>query len=221
MCRGPHAASGHAHYASKAQRDDTEQDGELVQAPSWDQAWQVITTSPPWPPRGQPREVLLSISSSDLTSVPQSRRRARASGGGDQTKKLPRNSESLPIDIAALQETRSTASHRSSAEPTGEMTGVTLSGSTVASNQVFESSGGRALIPNAKGRRETQVSLDGSADPLVKDRQSDTKIDIVTTPVPTVVEPPRQSRQRNIMARYVFGEELRPGERWKRRLITR
>jgi hypothetical protein len=67
------------------------------------------------------------------------------------------------------------------------MTGVTLSGSTVASNQVFESSGGRALIPNAKGRRETQVSLDGSADPLVKDRQSDTKIDIVTTPVPTVV----------------------------------
>ena len=101
------------------------------------------------------------------------------------------------------------------------MTGVTLSGSTVASNQVFESSGGRALIPNAKGRRETQVSFDGSANPLVKDRQSDTKIDIVTTPVPTVVEPPRQSRQRNIMARYVFGEELRPGERWKRRLITR
>jgi hypothetical protein len=100
------------------------------------------------------------------------------------------------------------------------MTGVTLSGSTVASNQVFESSGGRALIPNAKGRGRRK-SLDGSADPLVKDRQSDTKIDIVTTPVPTVVEPPRQSRQRNIMARYVFGEELRPGERWKRRLITR
>jgi hypothetical protein len=172
-------------------------------------------------PRGQPREVLLSISSSDLTSVPQSRRRARASRGGDQTKKLPRNSKSSPIDIAALQETRSTASHRSSAEPTGEMTGVTLSGSTVASNQVFESSGGRSLIPNAKGRRETQVSLDGSADPLVNDRQSDPKIDIVTTPVPTVVEPPRQSRQRNIMARYVFGEELGPGERWKRRLITR
>jgi hypothetical protein len=171
-------------------------------------------------PRGQPREVLLSSPSSDLTSVPRSRRRARASGGGDQTKKLPRNSESSPIEITAVQETRSTA-HRSSSEPTGEMTGVTLSGPTVASNQVFESSGGRALIPNAKGRRETQVSLDGSADPLVKDRQSDTKIDIVTTPVPTVVEPPRQSRQRNIMARYVFGEELGPGERWKRRLITR
>ena len=48
---------------------------------------------PDEPPRGQPREVLLSISSSDLTSVPQSRRRARASGGGDQTKKLPRNSD--------------------------------------------------------------------------------------------------------------------------------
>ena len=175
---------------------------------------------PDEPPRGQPREVMLTISSSDLTSVPQSRRRARASGGGDQTKELPRNSESSPIEITAVQETRSTA-HRSSSEPTGEMTGVTLSGPTVASNQVFESSGGRALIPNAKGRRETQVSLDGSADPLVKDRQSDTKIDIVTTPVPTVVEPPRQSRQRNIMARYVFGEELGPGERWKRRLITR
>jgi len=171
-------------------------------------------------PRGQPREVLLSSPSSDLTSVPQSPRRARASGGGDQTKELPRNSESSPIEITAVQETRSTASHRSSSEPTGEMTGVTLSGST-ASNRVFESSGGRALIPNAKRRRETQVSLDGSADPLVNDRQSDTKMDIVTTPIPTVVEPPRQSRQRNIMARYVFGEELGPGERWKRRLITR
>ena len=146
---------------------------------------------PDEPPRGQPREVLLSISSSDLTSVPQSRRRAQASGGGDQTKKLPRNSESSPIDITALQETRSTASHRSSAGPIDEMTGVTRGGAT------------------------------GSVDPLVKDRQSDTKIDIVTRPIPTVVEPPRQSRQRNIMARYVFGGELRPGERWKRRLITR
>ena len=168
-------------------------------------------------PRGQPRGVLLT-SPSDLTSVPQTRRRARASGRWDQTKKLPPNSESSPIEIAAVQETRSTASHRSSSEPTGEMTGVTLSGSRVASNQVFESSDGRALIPNAKGRRETQVSLDGSADPLVNDRQSDKKIDIVTTRVPTVVEPPRQSRQRNIMARYVFGEKLRLGERWKRRL---
>ena len=78
-----------------------------------------------------------------------------------------------------------------------------------------------SVDPNAKRQQETQVSFDGSANPLVKDRQSDTKIDIVTTPVPTVVEPPRQRRQRNIMARYVFGEELRPGERWKRRLITR
>ena len=172
-------------------------------------------------PRGQPREAMLSSPSSDLTSVPQSRRRARASGGGDRTKELSRNSESSPIEITAVQGTRSTASYRSSSEPTGEMTGVTLSGSTVASNQVFESSGGRALIRNAKRRRETQVSLDGSADPLVNDRQSDTKMDIVTTPIPTVVEPPRQSRQRNIMARYVFGEELGPGERWKRRLITR
>ena len=29
-----------------------------------------------------------------------------------------------------------------------------------------------------------------------------------------------QSRKRTIMARYVFGEELKPGERWKRRLLT-
>jgi hypothetical protein len=64
----------------------------------------------------------------------------------------------------------------------------------------------------------TGVTPTGSVDPLVKDRQSDTKIDIVTRPLPTVVEPPRQSRQRNTMARYVFGEELRPGERWKRLL---
>ena len=29
-----------------------------------------------------------------------------------------------------------------------------------------------------------------------------------------------RSRKRTIMARYVFGEELKPGERWKRRLLT-
>ena len=29
-----------------------------------------------------------------------------------------------------------------------------------------------------------------------------------------------QSRKRTIMARYVFGDELKPGERWKRRLLT-
>ena len=29
---------------------------------------------------------------------------------------------------------------------------------------------------------------------------------------------PRQERRRSIMARYVFGTELRPGERWKKRL---
>jgi hypothetical protein len=211
--RGPHSVAAEAFEAntstSPANVAPAQPTGRILQCLVPDET-----------PRDQPRAVLLS-SPSDLTSVPQSRRRARASGGGDQTKELPRNSESSPIEITAVQETRSTASHRSSSEPTGEMTGVTLSGSTVASNQVFESSGGRALIPNAKGRRETQVSLDGSADPLVKDRQSDTKIDIVTTPVPTVVEPPRQSRQRNIMARYVFGEELGPGERWKRRLLTR
>jgi len=29
-----------------------------------------------------------------------------------------------------------------------------------------------------------------------------------------------QGRKRTIMARYVFGDELKPGERWKRRLLT-
>ena len=29
-----------------------------------------------------------------------------------------------------------------------------------------------------------------------------------------------QGRKRTIMARYVFGDELKPGDRWKRRLLT-
>jgi hypothetical protein len=175
---------------------------------------------PDEPPLGQPRETPLSSSSSDITSRPQSRRRARASGGGDQTKKSPRNSGSSPIENTTLQETGPAASYRSSGEPPDEITGVSPSAPTMAPNQGLKSSGGPALTPKAKRRRQTQVSLDSSAEPLVSDRQS-TKVDFTTTRVSIVVELPRQSRQRNIMGRYVFGDELKPGERWKRRPINR
>lgn len=166
-------------------------------------------------PDEQPREVSLSSASSDQTSRPPSRRPARGLGNGDQAKKLQRNLGSSRIENTALQGTESTASHRSSAEPADEITGVAPSESTGAPNCA------RALIPKAKRRRETQDSPHGNAEPMAKDLQSAAKVDFVTTPAPTVVEPPRQSRRRNIIGRYVFGDEFGPGERWKRRLMNR
>jgi len=36
-------------------------------------------------------------------------------------------------------------------------------------------------------------------------------------PAPQAVDPGRAARHRRILARYVFGDALKPGERWKRR----
>ena len=73
----------------------------------------------------------------------------------------------------------------------------------------------------AAGRRKVAISHDDDrAKPLPDDQLSATAPDS-SGAVPSKVDGRSpESRKRTIMARYVFGDGLKPGERWKRRLLT-
>ena len=84
---------------------------------------------------------------------------------------------------------------------------------------VVGNSGGPAPRPKAKRRVQIPIALDASpATVSAKDQRSIARTDslgALPTPVDDVSRP---NRKRTIMGRYVFGDELKPGERWKRRL---
>ena len=87
--------------------------------------------------------------------------------------------------------------------------------------QVVGESGGLALSAKAKRRNTIAISRDDlRAKPLPNDQRSAIRTDSLAMPSSVVDDRSPQSRKRTIMARYVFGDELKPGERWKRRLLT-
>jgi hypothetical protein len=166
------------------------------------------------------RDASLSASTSDQTSRAQKRPSVRALKGKDQTSKLPRNLESSSDQTAALVDSLSAASRRSSGVPLDEGTGLSPSAPTPAPSQVVGNAGGLALRPKAKRRDKVPTSFDDCrATPSLKDQRPRTGPDSLPRPPSSVDESSRQSRKRTIMGRYVFGDELKPGERWKRRLL--
>ena len=171
---------------------------------------------PEEPLRRQLRDVSLPSSTSDPTSRAQKRPPVRAKKGKDQTSKSPQNSESWSDQTAPLVDNLSAASRRSSGVPLDEGTGA----SPIAPSQIGENAGGLALRSKAKRRDKMPTSFDDSkATPSLKDQRFRTGTDSLPTPLPSIDESSRQSRKRTIMGRYVFGDELKPGERWKRRLL--
>ena len=87
--------------------------------------------------------------------------------------------------------------------------------------KLSESSGGLALSANAKRRDEIAISRDNArAKPLPNDQRSARGTDSPTTLPSRVDDRSPQRRKRTIMVRYVFGDELKLGERWKRRLLA-
>jgi hypothetical protein len=172
------------------------------------------------PLRRQLRDATLPSSTSDPTSRAQKRPPVRAKKGKDQTSKSPQNSESWSDQTAPLVDNLSAASRRSSGVPLDEGTGASPIAPTAAPSQIGENAGGLALRSKAKRRDKMPTSFDGSkATPSLKDQRFRTGTDSLPTPLPSINESSRQSRKRTIMGRYVFGDELKPGERWKRRLL--
>jgi hypothetical protein len=98
--------------------------------------------------------------------------------------------------------------------------GVSPRDPTTPPIQVVGNSRGLALRAKAKRRDKMPISLDdGRGTRLLNDQRSAIAADPLATPPSSVDERARQSRKRTIMGRYVFGDELKLGERWKRRLL--
>jgi hypothetical protein len=174
---------------------------------------------PEEPLRHQLRNAL-SASTSDPTLRAQKGPQVRAPKGKDQSSKSSQYLESSSDQTPPLVANLSTASCRSFGVPLDEGTGPSPSEPTAAPSQVVGNGGGPALRSKAKRRDKMPTTFDDSrATPSLKDQRSRTGTDSLLTPLPSIDESSRQSRRRTIMGRYVFGDELKPGERWKRRLL--
>jgi len=127
----------------------------------------------------------------------------------------------LSDENAPLAERLSTKARQTLSVKSDEGAGVSSSVSTTAQSQVGRDSGGLALSAKAKRRDKIAVSRDDARAKLLSiDQRSAIGPDSPATLSSKIDDRSPQSRKRTIMARYVFGDELKPGERWKRRLLT-
>jgi hypothetical protein len=163
----------------------------------------------------------LTTAESDPPSRAPKRPPLRTSKGKDQKSKLLRNSGVSSGDNAPLAERLSTTSRQTASVRSDDGAGVSPRDPTTAPRQVAGDSGGLVLSAKAKPRSMIAIPRDDlKAKPLPNDQRS--AIGISPAPLTSVVDDRSpQSRKRTIMARYVFDDELKPGERWKRRLLTR
>ena len=171
------------------------------------------------PPVGGLQDELLSAA----TSNPKSRARkaplVRARKDKDQTSTAPRSSEASSDLKVQTAERPSVASD----QPTGKSPSDAKAGSsgipTATANQVIGNSGGPVPHPKARRSVQTPIALDTrSAAVSANDQRSIAQTDSVGALKTRVYDLSRPNRKRTIMGRYVFGDELKPGERWKRRL---
>jgi hypothetical protein len=175
---------------------------------------------PDEPLRRPLRNASSSAAESDPTSRAPKRPSVRPPKGRDQTSKPPRTSGSSSGESAPLVDRLSAASRQPSSVRPDEGIGVSPSDPTTPPIQVVGNSRGLALRAKAKRRDKMPISLDdGRGTRLLNDQRSAIAADPLATPPSSVDERARQSRKRTIMGRYVFGDELKLGERWKRRLL--
>jgi hypothetical protein len=164
------------------------------------------------------RDASLSAAESGPTSMPLKRPSARALKGRAQTSKPPRNSGSSSAESMPLGDRLSATSRQRSGARSEEGMGVSASAPTTAPSEVVENSGGPALRAKAKRRDEMPISRDdGGATPLLNDQRS-TTTDSPAMPASSADGRSRRSRKRTLI-RHAFGDDLKPGERWKRRLL--
>ena len=173
------------------------------------------------------RRILESLVQDELLSAassnPKSRARkpplVRARKDKEQTSTAPRNSEASSDRKAQMAERASVASN----QPTGMSASDSTAGSsgipTLTANPVVGNSGGPAPRPKAKRRVQIPIALDARrATVSAKEQRSTTQTDSLGALKTRVDDVSRPNRKRTIMGRYVFGDQLKPGERWKRRL---
>jgi hypothetical protein len=139
----------------------------------------------------------------------------RPSQRKDQATKLPQNARVSAHESQPMVEEQLTASRRMSRVHEG------AGAQTRAPSQVGGDSRDLALSATAKRIDKIAISRDDvRAKPSPDDQRSTTRTDSPAPLSSRVDGRSPESRKRTIMARYVFGDELKPGERWKRRLLT-
>ncbi len=176
---------------------------------------------PDEPLRRPLRDAALTTAESEPPSREPKRPLVRKLKGKDQTSRLPRSSRFLSDENAPLAERLSTKARQTLSVKSDEGAGVSSSVATTAQSQIGRDSDGLALSAKAKRRDKIVVSRDDvRAKPLSIDQRSAIGPDSPATLSSKIDDRSPQSRKRTIMARYVFGDELKPGERWKRRLLT-
>jgi hypothetical protein len=146
---------------------------------------------------------------------------SRAPKRRDQASKSPQNSGFSSAESPPVAERLSTASRQPSNVQPDKGAGVSPSVETTEQSQVVGDPGSLALSAKAKRRDKMAVARD---DVRVKrwprDQRSAMATDSPATCPSRVDDRSPQGRKRTILARYVFGDELKPGDRWKRRLLT-
>ena len=173
---------------------------------------------PEEPPGGQPQDAFLSAGAPHPMSHAQKPASAAPMKGKDHMSASPRNLDASSELTAQLADRSSLGSARSSAssiDGTAASSGVP----TATAIEVVADTGGTAPRPMAEPRVRVPIALDASPVPVAaKDRGFITRTDALGALPTTVDDVSRPKRKRTIMGRYVFGDELKPGERWKRRL---
>ena len=170
------------------------------------------------PPGRLLRDAPLSATESEPTSRAPKRPSVRPIKGRAHTFRPPRNSESSSAESAPLADMLSAASCQPSTARAG--TGISPSDPTTEPSRLVGNSRGAAL--RAKEKREDKMPIshdEGRATPLLNDQRSAVGEGFLATPPSSLGEPSRRSRKRTILSRYVFDDELKPGERWKQRLL--
>ncbi len=176
---------------------------------------------PEMPLGGQPQDAFLSAGASPPISHAKKPPSAVPIKGNDHMSASPRNLEASSELTAQLAERSSVGSGRSFA-PSSDGTAVSLGVPTATVNDVVADTGGTAPHPMARPRVGAPITLDASPVPVAaKDRGFITRTDALGAITTAVDDVSRPKRKRTIMGRYVFGDELKPGERWKRRLSKR
>ena len=167
------------------------------------------------------QDAVLTTAESDPSSRAPKRPPVRTSKGKDQASKLLRNSRVSSDENAPVAERVSTTSRQTASVQSDDGAGASPRFATTARSQVVGESGG--LAPSAKAKRRGKIPIsrdDVRAKPLPNDQRSAIGTDSPATPSSVVDDRSPHGRKRTILTRYVFGDELKPGERWKRRLLT-
>ncbi len=175
--------------------------------------------APEKPPGGQLQDASLSAGASHPTRAQKPTSVGPIEGKDHTSKPWSRIWEAASELTAQLADRSSVGSVRSSASPS-DGTAVSSDMPTATANRVFrKKSGGPSPRAKAKRRVQIPIALDASPVPVsAKDQVSITQTDALGA-LPTAVDDvSRPNRKRTIMGRYVVGDELKPGERWKRHL---